>query len=148
MTERVDFYILESTEEDAHYIVACRIAEKGFQQGLRVYVRTESEQLARQLDELLWSFSGPSFLPHRMVNADPGGSMQNPAKPEVLVGAVAAPRDYRDLLVSLVDVVPEDVGQFDRIADLIPNQETHKRRGRARFRTYRERGLEPTIHNL
>lgn len=151
MTERVDFYILESTEEDARYTVACRIAEKGFQQGLRVYLRTESEQQARQLDEWLWSFSGPSFLPHRLVGGDSGDSGdQTPAAQglEVLVGAVAAPLDYRDLMVSLVEEVPRDVDQFDRIADLILNRETDKRRGRARFRSYRERGLEPVIHNL
>src|SRR4029453_18545168 len=60
---KVDFYLLSDTEPRARLRTACRLAEKAYEQGLRVTVRTGGAAETAEIDELLWSFSDRSFVP-------------------------------------------------------------------------------------
>lgn len=146
MPERVDFYVLESAEESDRYTLACRLAEKGFHQGLKVFVRTGTAEQAQLVNNRLWTFSGPGFVPHGLAVDHTAQNSHHPA--EVLIGTGSAPADYNDMMISLVDQVPEDATGFKRIADLVINRDDHKRLGRERFKFWRQCGPEPTTHNL
>ena len=64
---QVDFYILESDSEDARLRLACRIVDKATQQDQHVFINSSSDSEAQKLDELLWTFSQGSFIPHKIV---------------------------------------------------------------------------------
>lgn len=138
-TPRVDFYVVGGGRGADQ--VACRVAEKAFLQGLTVLVRTGSDERARRLDELLWTFSGASFVPHALAGeAEEGIS--------VLIGADV--REHAaDLLINLADGPPDTPDRFQRIAEVVGPGEGERRSGRERFRYYRDHfGMEPTTHRL
>jgi DNA polymerase III subunit chi len=64
---RVDFYVLPDADPAQRPLLACKLAEKAYGQGLKVYIHTATEGEALHLDELLWTFRAGSFLPHAIV---------------------------------------------------------------------------------
>src|SRR5688572_11838026 len=60
---RVDFYVLSADAPDARLRYACRLAERAVEQGCQVYIQTPDVQ---RLDDMLWTFSDGSFLPHEV----------------------------------------------------------------------------------
>ena len=68
---QVDFYVLTAADRRSRLTTACRLAEKAYDQGLRVAVRTSSPAETAEVDELLWTFSDRSFVPHGVWPAAP-----------------------------------------------------------------------------
>ncbi|MEA3290951.1 MAG: DNA polymerase III subunit chi, partial [Pseudomonadota bacterium] len=124
--------------------LACRIAEKAFRQGLQVYVRVDTPAEAQQFDDLLWSFAQNSFVPHALLS---GKDVNDRAQP-VLIGDRDGPAWIDGLLVSLTRRVPDDYRRYARIADFVAGGDDDKTDGRARFKHYRELGLEPHTHKM
>ena len=142
---RVDFYILDRPAGDARLSLACRLAEKAVEQKLEVLINTESDAESRRLDELLWTFSQGSFLPHRPLD-DP--SRTDEGEP-VLIGCGQEPLSGKwDLLINLAPTVPEFFSRFQRVAELVGGDEQNKAAGRERFRYYRDRGYELRTHHV
>lgn len=142
VSQRVDFYVLENSDESSLLYCACRIAEKAYQQGFSVYIQVDEEPVAFELDALLWTFNPISFIPHEALVA-PGASTL-----PVVISTMPAEERWDNVLVTLTQSVPENIGRFSRIADVILNTERHKRYGRERFRTYKKQGIEPNTHNV
>ena len=141
-SNRVDFYILPAAEPAARMRFACRLAEKAYHLNHSVHLHTESAAAAGALDELLWTFRQGSFVPHEIVAV---GS--TPTSP-VTIGHGAGTPPAADLLVNLSESLPEVTGRFARIAEIVDGSESGRKLGRDRFRRYRERGTEPTTHNI
>lgn len=138
---RVDFYVLETAGADALVLTACRIAEKAYLQERRVYIHTDSEVRARELDVWLWTFHDRSFVPHALAPAA--------ADEPVLIGCDVEPPSPFDVLINLASRVPAFWDRCTRIADLVDGTDEQRRNeGRERFRWYRERGLKPETHRL
>ena len=95
---QVDFYILDSDSDDARLLLACKIVDKATQLDNHVYVHSTSDDEARKLDELLWTFMQGSFIPHRVVR----GELDAPPLEPVLIGVNQPPGPGRwDVLVNL-----------------------------------------------
>lgn len=126
-------------------MLACRLAEKAVDRSHEVLINTESDQDCARLDELLWTFSQGSFLPHRRL-----GSSQKESRGEpVLLGAGIEPEDGSwDLLINLAPDVPEFFSRFERVAEVIGAEPENKAAGRERFRYYRDRGYELHTHHI
>jgi DNA polymerase-3 subunit chi len=139
---RVDFYVISGSDDRARLELACRIAEKACLQDHRVFVRAPDPDLARAVDDLLWTFNDRSFVPHDLV--DSAGSGDTP----VLIGAEAPAGGRYDLLLNLGPDVSPSCAQFTRVAEIIDGDAERRRLGRERFRQYRERGIAPETHNL
>jgi DNA polymerase-3 subunit chi len=139
---KVDFYLLGS-DGDSRERIACRLAEKAWRLGNRVYLLAPDKAAAHALDDLLWTFSQGSFVPHA-VCANDGDAEAHP----VLIGHNEPPAALHDVLISLAPEVPAWFGRFTRIAELVGAAEDDKVRGRERFRFYRERGYPLETHNL
>lgn len=156
---RIDFYVLASSDPKMRAVTACRLAEKAYSQGLKVYVHTDSAGASLQLDELLWTFRAGSFLPHAIVDT-PGvkkGADLNcgsdpfftpDLSPPILLGHDHEPAEHTDVLINLAHDVPLFFGRFERVAELVDQQETHLSQARDRYRFYRERGYELNSHQL
>jgi DNA polymerase-3 subunit chi len=142
---RIDFYILERPAPEARLTLACRLAEKAAAEDHEVLINAESESEGLRLDELLWTFSQGSFLPHRLLS---DGNDSDEGEP-VLIGCGQAPGDGRwDLLINLAPAVPDFFSRFSRVAEVVGTEEENKAAGRERFRYYRDRGYELRTHKV
>jgi DNA polymerase-3 subunit chi len=142
---RVDFYILERPAADGCLNLACRLAEKAVRQDNAVLINTASRADSARLDDLLWTFSQSSFLPHRVI----GDNDDNDEGEPVLIGCDQVPEEGRwDLLINLAPAVPEFFGRFARMAELVGADEENKSAARERFRYYRDRGYELHTHHV
>jgi DNA polymerase-3 subunit chi len=144
VSTQVDFYLLSDSESRAALKTACRLAEKAFDQGLKVVVRTDSSAAAAQLDDLLWTFSDRSFVPHCVWPGDPSLVAETP----VLVASSSGPETHRDVLINLASRAAEDGAAFGRVLEIVAADDDAKQLARTRWRSYREAGLEPKSHNL
>jgi DNA polymerase III subunit chi len=143
---QVDFYILAGSGDDARFGTVCRIAEKAMRSHQRIYVNVGSPEAARRLDELLWTFSQGSFIPHRVIGHS---SADASADEPVLIGySLAAPPDGCDVLINLTDEMPETGGNCRRVIEVVDSEPARRDRGRERYRIYRERGFKLNVHQL
>lgn len=145
----IDFYILRRASSDARLEVACRIAEKAMLRDQHVLICPDSQDEARTLDELLWTFSQGSFVPHRIVT---GTEQELPPEP-VLIGYGAEPLheppgERWDVLINLSGDVPEFFSRYERLAEVVDAEGGRRERGRERYRYYRDRGYTLNTHEV
>ena len=142
---QVDFYILESDSDDARLKLACTIADKSMQQSQHVFINSESDAQARKLDELLWTFSQGSFIPHRIVRED----LPAPPIEPVIIGLGQPPSGDRwDVLINLAADVPEFFSRYQRVAELVDGNAARRAQSRERYRFYRDRGYQLQTHQV
>ena len=142
---QVDFYILDADSDDARLRLACKIVDKATQLDNHVFVHASSEDEARQLDELLWTFSQGSFIPHRVVREPPA---EPPLEP-VLIGVNQPPVPGRwDVLINLAPDVPEFFSRYERVAEVVDGNAARRERSRERYRFYRDRGYKLNTHQV
>jgi len=141
---KIDFYLLSAAEPRARLATACRLAEKAYEQGHRVAVRTTSPGETAELDELMWTFADRSFVPHGIWPAEPEFAAATP----VLIGSGSLPASHRDVLINLAPDAPADFSGYARICEVVGGGDEDKHRARARWRTYREAGCTPEKHEL
>ena len=144
---RVDFYVLAGNDPGARLRFACRLVEKAWLQRNRVRVQFDAGSELGAFDQLLWTFSDRSFVPHR--RAGEADSVPSAALPPVVL-ADTAEADASDggLVVNLGAEVPADFEGYARIAEVVDADAARRQRGRERFRFYRERGIEPATHEM
>lgn len=138
---RVDFYVLSAEAPDARLRYACRLAERAVEQGCHVYIQTPDVQ---RVDDMLWTFSDGSFLPHEIYRGQPASH----ARVMVMLGPDTGPDSHRSLLINLVDGMPPDVNAYERIAEIVDVDPERKKNARDRYKQYREQGCTMESHNL
>jgi DNA polymerase III subunit chi len=139
---RVDFYVLEEVSADARLRLACRLAEKAFAESQAVFVLASAAEEARLVDDLLWTFRDRSFIPHDLVE----NAGTNP--PPVLIGTSVTQAPDASVLINLAPLVPDGCERFARIVEPLDADEERRKRGRERYRVYRDRGMAPESHTL
>jgi DNA polymerase-3 subunit chi len=153
---RVDFYVIAEAAPVARLKLACRLAEKAYLASQRALIwHTERAEL-ESLDELLWTFADGSFVPHEWLtsNGFPEQSdsrervAETSAEAPVLLSAGAPPAVAFDFVVNLAADPPPFLHLTRRVAEIIDGDETRRRAGRVRFKTYRELGIEPNTHTV
>ena len=137
---KVDFYVLDSQDPDQRKRFACRLADKVFKQGHRIYIHTDDETSAREMDELLWSFQPQSFLPHSLL----GGEDDE----KVAIGWQADPAHHNDVMINLGLSVPEFVGRFNRVTEVVITLPEIRDPLRASYKYYQDRGYPLDKHDL
>ena len=143
-TPQVDFYPLSAADRRSRLVAACRLAEKAYEAGFRVVVRTSSPAETAEVDELLWTFADGSFVPHGVWPADPEVAAYTP----VLVGSASLPGSHRDVLINLAPDAPPELSAYARVCDVVGGDEDGRKAGRLRWRVYREAGCVPEAHPL
>ncbi len=143
---QVDFYILGAAAAHERHRTACRLAEKAWQKGHRVFIHTDSKETARSLDDMLWTYRQDSFVPHALY----GDRLKVDAESlePVLVGdGTTQPVDI-DVLINLTETVPSFADKSTRVAEIVGAGEEARHAGRIRYRDYRDRGIPIQQHNL
>ena len=134
---QIDFYIV-SNRPRLQFI--CQLAEKVFGLGHRIFIHTGSEQDAHALDELMWVFRDRSFLPHCLAGTDADAAIQ--------IGHGEAPVGEYQVLVNLAPEVPSFFSRFERVAEVVDQDQQTRAQGRERFRFYKDRGYPLETHTL
>jgi len=138
---KVDFYILPTDALSARLDFACKLCEKAWRLGHRVYLHCQDAEQRSELDLRLWRFKGEAFVPHDLAELH--------ADAPVALGLNAeSAGEHRDLLINLGADVPIFVGQFERVAEIVVEEATIRQSARERFRFYREQGYALQDHRL
>ncbi len=138
---RVDFYILPDADEHQRQTYLCRLVDKAYRLGHRVWIHTPAADHAAALDERLWTFSQASFVPHERAQASEPDSA-------VVLGEGLEPAGERALLVNEGSEVPAFFERFARVAEIVNQDEGVRRRSRERYAFYRDRGYELHHHRV
>jgi DNA polymerase-3 subunit chi len=139
---RVDFYILDERANGNRYLLACRLTEKIYHQGHRVFINTASLEEQRHMDRLLWTFRQGSFIPHGSLDK------ADPTTTPVIIGRQGEAGGESDVMINLAPDVPACFSRFERVAELIDREPQVKADGRKRFRFYRDRGYPLNTHDI
>jgi len=137
---RVGFYVVQAALAAERLMVAARLADKAFRAGNRIFINTVDQAQARALDELLWSFRPDSFLPHALYGEDPAAPVH--------IGWGQDPGDHGDLLINLQLQPPPFFSRFDRVAEVVTQDENSLAALREAWRFYQQRGYQLEKHDL
>jgi DNA polymerase-3 subunit chi len=123
---------------------ACRLLRKATAAGSKVVVTGEPE-LLRRLDTELWTFSALEFIPHcHVASAEP----QVVAASPVLLADTPRSTPHQEVLVNLGGAVPAGFERFERLIELVSQDEPDRLAARARWKHYKDRGYAIVRHDL
>jgi DNA polymerase-3 subunit chi len=137
---KVDFYILPSASPAARLDFACKLTEKAWRLGHRIYLHCSDAAQRDELDARLWSFKGESFIPHSCAEDDPNAA--------IVLGLGPDAGTHQDLLVNLALNIPPFVKHFARVAEVVVEDPAIRQAARESFRFYREQGYPLQDHRL
>ncbi len=120
----------------------CRLLRKAFRQGNAIGVTGSSEVLS-QLDLHLWCFCETDFLPHCTPNAP----LSVLSKTKIVLSPTLASMPFQQNVVNLGDDVPQGFDQFERVIDIVGQDDHDKHLARLRWKRYGAFGCVPTVHN-
>lgn len=138
---RVDFYI--TSAGNARLSLACKLAEKAYLAAHSVLIWHSEPAELQMLDELLWTYRDGSFVPHELLASQAEG----PDTP-VLLSCGPLPSGALDVIINLAAAVPDFLDRAKRVIEIIDGDEGRRQAGRARYKAYLERGVQPASHNL
>ncbi|MEM6709331.1 MAG: DNA polymerase III subunit chi [Pseudomonadota bacterium] len=138
---RVDFYLLADVDLVARDRFACRLAQRAAGAGQGVHVHLSSEKALTHFDELLWNYPAERFVPHEVLAGDQAARPRSP----ISLGA-SLPTDCDGVLINLGEAVPDFFARFDRVAEIVV--EENKTAGRDRYKLYRDRGYPLHHHDI
>jgi DNA polymerase-3 subunit chi len=139
---QVDFYVLETPSQGDRFQLCCRLVEKAWDNGHRILVHCASTDEAQRMDHLLWVFRDQSFVAHGRL-----GEVDATVTP-VLIAHGDGGGDEHDVLVNLAPEVPAFFSRFERVAEPVDTDPAARAASRERFKFYRDRGYQPTVHRL
>lgn len=132
---RIDFH--SQVPDKIHY--SCRLIRKARAANCQILVLSQSDQQAKELDQALWSFSASDFLPHVMM-ADPLAANT----PIIITTEITNPLPHHDVLINLSQNLPLNFTQFNRVIEVVSQQEDDANTARQRFRMYQQQGIQPS----
>ena len=116
----------------------CRWVEYFYEGGLKVHVVTDSTLAAQHLDELLWTFSQGSFVPHRIVSS----AQSEPIEEPVVITTVETSMDGFDVLVFDGALKPDLLDRYSLAVHFVLRDDAEKlQESRLVWQAARDRGL-------
>ncbi len=137
---RVDFYLLKEEDPAQRKLFACRLAEKAFREGHAVYLHTADEAAAGDLDQLLWGYRPQSFLPHGLLGTENAN--------QVGIGWGDDPGEHHNIMINLDLAVPEFVGRFERVLEIVVQHPSVRDPLRESWKRYKHFGYPLKQHEL
>ncbi|MCP4983131.1 MAG: DNA polymerase III subunit chi [Gammaproteobacteria bacterium] len=135
---RVDFYQLNPARPRYDHVV-CQLCQKAYDSKQLTLLLTQNQQQSDHLDHRLWTFSDDSFIPH---DRDECAGLVTP----ILIHDNPDPQGERQLLINLSGSIPAYFAQFERIIELVT--EENKAQARTHYSYYKERGYPLKHVNL
>ncbi len=126
---------------------ACRLLRKAYRSGAQVVVTGDLGTL-QKLDRQLWVFDEQEFVPHALATADQALAQRLHATPVWLSTDPAAAPGERSILINLGQAMPEGMARFERLFDIVSNQEDDRQEGRRRWKAYASMGWQVLPHEV
>jgi DNA polymerase-3 subunit chi len=159
---RISFYILGSTlsaplsaeqtseQLESRLEFVCRLTEKAMRAGNNIFIAVNDETQAEQLDQLLWSFRPESFIPHSVSHKSTANdSAETPQSScQVSISHLTDYGEHHDLIINLRQAVPEHFSQFQRLAEVVCQQQVTLNETREHFTFYKKRGYPTETHTI
>ncbi|MHB8679443.1 MAG: DNA polymerase III subunit chi [Rudaea sp.] len=138
---KADFYLIAKPRFRADpLLLVCELAKRAFESGQSVLILARSREQAEALDEKLWEFDEAAFVPHQIAGDE------DDAITPVLIVAPGTVTPDRALVINLRD---ESVtGIFERVLEVVPDDEAQRAGSRARWKSYKVAGMEPVKHDM
>lgn len=130
---KVDFY----TGAADKLRTACQLSHKAMQNGVRVLLHVPDAASCDALDKLLWHYPATAFIPHCRSHEAEAASM-----PVVLGHDEDITPPHSELLISLHSECLPFFSRFERVIEIVGQDEQDVQLGRQRFGFYRDRGYE------
>lgn len=138
---KADFYLIAKPRfRGDPLLLVCELAKKAFEGGQRTLILARSLEQAEQLDEKLWDFDESAFVPHQI-----GGDEDDAITP-VLIVAPGMQTPERALVINLRDEAV--AGMFERVLEVVPDDEAQRTGSRERWKAYKAAGIEPVKHDM
>ncbi len=138
----INFYHLGSNEPDSRLQFACRLTEKARSLGHRVFINAASPEQASQISDLLWRARPTSFLPHSLMEDN------EPEAEPIAVGTTRQLEYHADVLINLSGQPCQSHQRFQRINEIICQDEDILAAARDSWRYYQAEGYQPQTHKL
>lgn len=138
---KIDFYVGKTNSLQARLLLACKVVMKAHQQQLHTYIHTDAASTSHKLDELLWTFNELAFIPHTFAPAKEPYS-------RIVIGHDHEPMENCGLLINLSNDIPQFFSRFERLAEMLDQEEPVLLAGRKRYQFYRDRGYNLDYHQL
>ena len=135
---RIDFYQLNPARHRYDQVV-CQLCQKAFDSQQLTLLLTRDPQQSQHLDQKLWTFRDDSFLPH---DSEESEGLVTP----ILIHDNPDPGSNRQLLINLSSTVPIYFAQFERVIELVTDE--NRQQAREHYSFYKERGYPLNHVNL
>ncbi len=140
---QVDFYVLAGKSQLEQMQFACQLLAKAQQKNNRVFIHTDSEALAKQMDDLIWTYKPLSFLPHSLEQ-DPSA----PANSPVSISWQGNPGLHHDIMINLSKQIPPFFSRFARYIGVVVQDDSILAATRQHYRFLKDRGYQITTHDM
>ncbi len=135
---RIDFYDISQSHHTTYGLV-CKLCHKALQGKQNILLLTANQNQSDRLDRMLWTSEDESFLPHDQQEQE---GLLTP----ILINHQADPRGERQLLINLTNEIPQFFAQFERVIELVADD--NKQHARSHYSFYKDRGYELNHHKL
>lgn len=130
---------------DDRVVYACRLLRKACSRGARVLVDGAPEEMDL-LDRALWTFESQEFLPHLRCRQGVVDSLGARTPIWLADEGLLPPLPRPSILVHLGDLPVDDLAAWERVIELVPDDEASRRAARGRWRDYEARGCRVVHH--
>lgn len=138
---QVNFYALSEEGVDAQLQFACRLIDKAWKLGHRVFIQTQSIEQAKRLDDMLWQYLPASFVPHFLLDEKTGNE-------SVVISSELPDQSHNDVLINLSAGTHKRHLGFARVNEIVSADQASLEQGRVRYRFYKDQGHLPDTHKL
>lgn len=122
--------------------IAVQLIAKAWTQHGHVRVLTADGAMTADLDLLLWKWPATGFMPHCRLH----GPLAS--ETPILIDHIIEHEGPAAVLVNFQPAPPPFFSRFERLAEIVADDEEAIAAGRARWKFYKERGYELRQHNL
>jgi DNA polymerase III subunit chi len=135
---RIDFY--RYAEDKLKF--ACRLAATAYDKSSRLVVFSPEPSRLAEFDRMLWTFQATRFVPHCFVDSALA------AETPIILATSGEALPHHDVLLSLSDDWPPFFATFERLLEIVTNDDEDKARARERYSFYRERGYDIHVNAI
>lgn len=133
---RADFYLITTPRFREHPLrLVCELARKAHAAGLPTLILARDGAQAEALDDMLWDMGEDEYIPHQVA-----GLEEDEDEADVLIATPDSDAPTRPLVINLRDAAV--AGQFDRVLEVVPADESARGPLRERWKQYQARGFE------
>ena len=138
---KADFYLIAKPRfRGDPLLLVCELAKRAFESGQRTLILARSDEQAEALDAKLWDFDEAAFVPHQIAGDE------DDAITPVLIVAPGVQTPDRALVINLRDDIAP--GTFERVLEVVPDDEAQRAGSRTRWKIYKAAGLDIAKHDM